>query len=225
MGSYRVNISSSARPLADGMRELSARFKADLRVGFAALSTLPNVQYHQLLSMVTDSIGGVAGIKPEEAKALGTTPDEAAALFSAATYMTVTLTWRDVTAAEFVKTGVSAALIRETDADGLIAFAELVVVQRVGLREILTRARLSSVVLPVLTNFDVTVDVRLGFEDGRVAAALPVVLVHLDSDAEGQEIWFQVNRRQLERLVGDLTTALKEVEIAERWIDSKPETP
>jgi len=225
MGSFQINISRQSRPLIDAMRELGTRVKADLRAGFAVLGRLPIGQHVRLLSLVTESIGGVPGIKPEEAKAVGIAPDEAPGLFSAATYTVVTLTWRDTGAAEFFQAGVSAGLIREDDAKVLLPFGELVVSQRAGLKEILTRARLSSVVLPVLVQFDVTVDVRLGFEDGRVAAALPVAVVHLDTDAEGQEIFFQVNVRQLKRLVEDLTTALREIEAAERWIELKPRTP
>jgi hypothetical protein len=105
----------------------------------------------------------------------------------------------------------------------MLPFCELVVSQRAGVRQLLTRSQLSAVVLPVLTSFDITVDIRLGFEEGQVATALPVAVVHMDTDSAGQEVWFQINQRQLERTIKDLNNALKEIQEAERWIESKPE--
>lgn len=63
----------------------------------------------------------------------------------------------------------------------------------------------------------------MGFEEGQIAAALPVAVVHMDTDSRGQEVWFQINQRQLERTINELSNALKEIQEAERWIDSKRE--
>jgi hypothetical protein len=195
-----------------------------MRDGFVGLVALPADRYHHLLSVVTESVGGRAGARPDEvANTLGVDIERVGSLLSAGSLVVVTLGLRDSAATEFVQALAATGLASPADAEKLLPFCELVVSQRVGVRQLLTRSQLGAVVLPVLTDFDATVDIRLGFEDGQIAAALPVAVVHMDTDSTGQEVWFQINQRQLERLIKTLNNALKEIQEAERWIDSKPE--
>jgi len=186
------------------------------------LTVLPPEHFHQILAIVNESIGGRTGITLEDAKALGIAPAAARLLLSAASFAAVSVGVREAAAEEFVAALRSSGLVQDSDG-GLLEFCQLVVTQRSGIRDLLKRSQLASIVFPALTDFDVTVDVRLGFEDGRVAMAIPVALMHFDTDSRGQEIWFQLSGRQLERLVEDLNVALREVHAAERWIESKPQ--
>jgi hypothetical protein len=61
------------------------------------------------------------------------------------------------------------------------------------------------------------VDIRIGFDNDEIALAVPVVLVHIDTDSKDQEIWFQMSKGQLKTAIEDLTKILLRVEAAEKW--------
>ncbi len=222
MGSYQVNLNPS-RPLAEIFRDIPQRVRPEVREGFSILARLSSERYHQLLTTVTDSIAGRASVRPNEATAnLGIRPEQIAPLVSATSFIVVTLALGQSDPAAVADAAVAAGLLVETDRRAILPFAELVVAQRSGIARILTQSRVSSAVLPILTDFDITVDVRLSFEEANLQMAVPVAIVHLDTDAYSQEIFFQVNKRQLERLIADLNTALKDMQAAERWIGTRP---
>jgi len=81
----------------------------------------------------------------------------------------------------------------------------------------LRRTSLASRLLPSLTDLSIVVDVRIGFDNEEVALAVPVALVHIDTDANNQEIWFQMTKAQLQTAIEDLTKTLARVEAAEKW--------
>jgi hypothetical protein len=81
----------------------------------------------------------------------------------------------------------------------------------------LRRTSLASRLLPSLTDLGCVVDVRIGFDNDQVALAVPVVLVHIDTDSSRQEIWFQMSKGQLQTAIEDLTKTLLRVEAAEKW--------
>jgi hypothetical protein len=74
--------------------------------------------------------------------------------------------------------------------------------------------------LPSLVDFETAVDVRLRFEKGQIKAGVPVVLVHIDTDATHEELWFQMTKAQAERLCTSLNDLLKDLEKAERVASS-----
>lgn len=154
MSSFQVNIGNRSKPLADALRDIPARVKSGMRDGFADLATLPADRYHRILAAVTESVGGRVAFKPDEvAIAVGVDADRVGSLLSAGSLTVVILGLRDSTASEFIQGAVSAGLVSSADGDGLLPFCELVVSQRAGVRKLLTRAQLSAVVLPVLTDF------------------------------------------------------------------------
>jgi hypothetical protein len=84
------------------------------------------------------------------------------------------------------------------------------------------RSNLASRLLPSLTDLSFVVDVRVDFDGDRIALAIPVVLVHIDTDTTDNEIRFQMNKRQLEVVIEDLKKTLSRVEAAEKWAQGQP---
>ncbi len=222
MSSFNLEVSNPRRSLDEVLRDIPARARPEIRQGFSVLAKVPSDRYHLVLSKVTDSVLGRSRIRTDEvATALGIPFEESGPLLSAASLAVVTLGVQNTPAGSFVEAASASGLLSESDRTGILSFLELIVAQRAGIGQILTESRLGNVVLPVLTDFDVTVDVRLGFDEGRISAAIPVAIVHLDTDSHSQEVWFQVNRRQLERIIADLNSALKEMQAAERWLSAR----
>ncbi|WP_426608515.1 hypothetical protein [Bradyrhizobium sp. McL0616] len=81
--------------------------------------------------------------------------------------------------------------------------------------------KLANETLPSLAAFDVSIDLRLGFREDVLEHAVPVALVHLDTDGTGQEIWFQAARADVEMMLHELQTALRRIELAEQLYEQK----
>jgi hypothetical protein len=63
----------------------------------------------------------------------------------------------------------------------------------------LRRTSLATRLLPSLTDLNCVVDIRVGFDNDEIALAVPVVLVHIDTDSKDQEIWFKCRKGSLRR--------------------------
>jgi hypothetical protein len=83
------------------------------------------------------------------------------------------------------------------------------------------RAALAHRLLPTLIDLELMVDVRMDFDKDQIALAVPVVLMHIDTDAADQEIWLQMNKGQLHKAIEDLKKTLARLEAAERWIQGR----
>lgn len=82
----------------------------------------------------------------------------------------------------------------------------------------LRRSHLAARLLASFIDLNTVVDIRLDFDKDQIAVAVPVVLVHIDTDVNEQEIRFQLTRKQLEGVIEDLKQTLIRVEAAEKWI-------
>jgi hypothetical protein len=76
--------------------------------------------------------------------------------------------------------------------------------------------KLANETLPALASFDISVDLRFAFKDDTISHGVAVALIHLDTDANGQEVWFQAGRADVEMMREALETALRQMELADR---------
>ena len=76
---------------------------------------------------------------------------------------------------------------------------------------------LESEVLPYLLDLDVTVDLRLGYgpTGNNVEFAVPVAMLHVDTDSYNQEIWFQAGMTQVETMIERLQVAAERMKAAD----------
>ena len=103
------------------------------------------------------------------------------------------------------------------DAGGWIAFDQVVSLinrDRTRLRAAVEDASLANTVLPSLVSFDVELDLRLRLEDGKILRGVPVVIVHLDTDCDGQQIWFQLKKTTIASLIESLSGAMNAMDAA-----------
>ena len=75
----------------------------------------------------------------------------------------------------------------------------------------------------MLTKFSTMIDLRPGFsEDERsIKFTVPVVIARVTNDETDDDVWFQMSKRQVERLIIDLQNVLVKVEVAEKWSNGK----
>lgn len=72
------------------------------------------------------------------------------------------------------------------------------------LRSLYQKYRLSKATLPSFGKLDVSVDVRVDFQDDGTSVTLPVAIAYLDTDAADQELWFQMTESQVSSLIEQL---------------------
>jgi hypothetical protein len=214
-------------PLAAGgklpevLAELPGPAKAYLKQGFAALAKFPENRYEELVAIVAEFVTSahVFTLSPDRLAArLGVPPSDAAALLGSVSLIAWVLSVREETAQEFVETATAVGILDEGNATPALAFSHLIVKDRPALKGAIERSRLGTELLPSLTGVGTAVDVRLRFEEGRVAFAVPVALVHLRTDVRGQALWFQLTRSQLEQMIQELQETLRRLQGAEQWV-------
>jgi hypothetical protein len=89
---------------------------------------------------------------------------------------------------------------------------------RGDIKVVLASAELAGSVLPSFMSLDTSLDVRMKFADGKLLTAAPVVVAYLDTDANGEEIWFQMTKGDIEGLVKQFNVILSDIKAAEALI-------
>src|ERR1700730_6819614 len=194
--------------------------KAQLTLGLKLLSKLTDEQVSDLLEVVKESlVSTVAVSETEISSRFGMSSEEALALLTTSNVIAVTLSTREDTVEQFISAITKIGLITEGETAGPARFAKAAIRNKDSFNESLERSSLSSESLPVMTEFEATVDIRPSFEkeSNRIGFAVPVLVVHIDTDKYGQQIWFQLTRRQLEKMIEGLKTALVQIDEGERW--------
>ena len=143
---------------------------------------------------------------------VGISVEDAVPVQVAATMVVQTLLQVPVSAQDFVQAGLDSSAVSEDHAAGLRRFARLVVDARPELQEQANLSRLGNTVLPTLRTFDLALDVRVQVVDSAVARSVPVVLAYVDTDSEGQVIWFQMAESAVRHLRDDLSSMLDQIE-------------
>lgn len=225
MRSFRFNLGDSTPVLSEMFSGIPSEAKDHLRLGFSILAKLPDQQYDNLISILGGNlVSGATKKDDQNASQLGISPQEVNPLLAAAMFASFTLATQEVTAEEFVKEATEADVIRGEDTEAALEFSTAVIKARPALKQALDQSRASAEGLPSLTNFEMTVDIRLGFESNGIAFGLPIILVHIDTDSYEQEIWFQITKGQLERMIEDQQDTLKRVKNAEKWAERNLES-
>ena len=155
---------------------------------------------------------------------LGVKKEDVPRLFAAVTFCTSTLIeQKSLTASVFVNTGVSLGLIAEEDKEHVGRFMDAVLSNREPVANMAERARVASTLLPRLTTFSTTIDLRPAFNDDGTAIkfSVPVIIAHVENDST-DDVWVQMSKTQVERLITDLQEVLERVGVVEKWAEEKP---
>jgi hypothetical protein len=219
MGSYRVQLPSTGT-LEEAFARMPARVKDFVRAGLNVLTKLPENNLDLLLKVVLETIqSGESLSDVSHVTRLGVPQEDAPALIGSMSLLASLASGRAETAEQFVSSAVDSKLLEATHVGTARMFFNAVVQNRQAFKRAFDASRLSTRGLPSLTDFETTVDIRFGFEKGQLSESIAVVLLHIDTDAYGHEIWLQLTKVQLERMIRDLEETLKNVERAEKAVE------
>lgn len=224
MGTFRLQIPSTGT-IEDNLARLPSQVRSVIREGFRILSRIPKAHLEGLRTAVIESIQ--AGSPTDEghlAGLLDITPDDARVLLGSMSLVASFVSARETTAEQFVNSATALKLIDPQAKDAALSFIAAVSRERSVLKHSIEQSTISSQVLPSLMDYDVSVDVRLAFEKGRVSDSVPVALIHIDTDAMNEELWFQANKKQLEKFIRELQEAVQKMNEAEKWASKNRRT-
>jgi hypothetical protein len=185
------------------------------------MATLSPSQVDKLLIALRRTVAASAPLHESEVQSLleNVSVDDAKAVMASGSFLAVAISSSDEGVEQVITGALNAKILTDTDAPSVRRFAALVVRDRDHYKRALEKQRLAGSVLPSLTMFDTLVDLRPSFGEGGFKFAIPIVLVHIDTDVTGQEVWFQAGKAQLENIIRELQEALNRIEVAEAWVN------
>ncbi len=191
-------------------------FKDQAEKGFVVLSDIPKQNYAEVLQAVIATLESKKPPLDDLEKSLKLSKGDLSSLFAAA-MLTVPILGEGGNAEEFVSSAVKSGLIKETLVPKIQPFIDTIVSQKAVIGRAIRRASLPSQVFPSFSSIEVAVDLRIGFEDQKVVDAVPVAIVHIDTDTNGDEMWFQCSKHEMLQLKSEIEDAVKRMEAAESW--------
>ena len=217
MGSIHLPIHPDA-PISEILSELPKAFRAFLKEGFRTLGKVSADRYLSLTRAATESYGSPYGaFGADFAAKLGLERQESQNLLGAASFLIAILSEAQETANQFMEAAASQGILDDEHKGAVLKLAEIIISEKSAIRDARERLSVASALLPSLTTFRTEVDVRLRFDKGIINLAVPVGLIHIDTDFDNEEVCFQLTRNQLEGIIEDLKETLRRVQEAERW--------
>jgi hypothetical protein len=206
---------SSTGSLRDEFAAIPVEYRSYFRDGFSRLAKLRRDLWPKLVSMLEEAAPYPSNIElPPIIEMLGVERAAGASIVSATRFALGAIALREDSTKDFIEAAQEAELLNAADRDVVYEFAELVSQTRPVLKKSLATGSLRHAVLPSLAIFDVAIDVRLEFADGKLSSAAPVVVAHVDTDST-EESWFQMSQAQLSALHSKLGKCLQELQQAQ----------
>ncbi|KWI69691.1 hypothetical protein [Burkholderia ubonensis] len=209
----------SQQQLTDFLKSIPNSAKASIREGFAQLRSVPLGQDAVSAMLEAGQLGfsGVPSSMEKLAEKIGV-PERAADLMMAAVSMTMYGCARyegELTADQLATILKDVELLAAEPNEGLLAMFREILAHREQTRREVERNDDARSVLPSLVRFDLNVDVRVAFHKNEVRSFVPIVVGHLNTDSEGQLVWFQITKEQLvsmQEAIGDALLQINAVE-------------
>ncbi len=224
MGGYRVQLPSRGS-LNETFTEMPPRVRNYIRSGLTTLAKIPERDLNLLVEVILESMqSGRSPAELEMFTRFGISRDDIPTFVGAMSLLATVASTREVSAEQCVATAKDTKLIDENLASVALSFFAAVIQRRQAFQRALHVTSLSVGTLPSLIEFETVVDVRFGFEKGQISANATLIIIHINTDARGQEIWLQVTRSQLEGMIKELEEALRNAEQAEKLIAQKSTT-
>jgi hypothetical protein len=210
-------------PLTDAIQQLPPSTRAFIREGLGLLAKHPPVSPEALFeAAVATSDSTLTPDHETLASTLGTPKPDVMTLVGAAAFLLTVMTDRGESAEEVVSAIRTAKLLESEGDDPFIGFCKFVEKRRADLSLHRRRADLAQAVLPSLARVAIATDLRADFtERARSPLVVPVVVVHLATDAYGSNFWFQMTREEAEDLLRRLDREVQNLKKAEEWLSDK----
>jgi len=190
-----------------------------LHDGLARISTFDDAKRQRLLAWArvqrpAGQIGDVGSLVEEA----GVPNEHAIAVHLAVSMVVAAMRDLPLSPEQFVQAGLESGAFTNDARAGMAHFAQLVVNVRPELQRQSANARLQNAVLPTLMQFDLALDVRVEVADGKVTRGVPVIAAFVDTDAESQLTWFQMDEARLRELSARFSSLVEQIETLEGWL-------
>jgi hypothetical protein len=218
----RFNLNDPDLRISNLLSGVPPAFKTQFATGIKLISRLTDQQIEQLLEVVQDALASATPIDEKDVSGkLAMSPPDSSALILAANVLAVALAPSEDSVDQMLQQLKENGLVAENEA-GPIHFLQAVGRIKGLVTQALQRSSLTSESLPVMIEFEATVDVRPAFDKAtnKITFAVPVLIMHIDTDKYGAEVWLQLSKRQVEKMAESLKTALQQLDEAERWSNS-----
>jgi hypothetical protein len=188
--------------------------------GASVVGKVPESQVPRLIeAAIRAGTGSALSSKNPLVEQFSLTVDEANSVASSITVLMTLLTEEKTTnAAEFVDAMSDAGIVASESIDAVRRIVEHIVSAQSQINQAIRRRKAEVSVLPSITAFSTTIDVRLGFKEDEIDVAIPMVVAHVDTDGPGQELWMQLTKADIEQMMTTLTDAMGRLETVEKWL-------
>jgi len=209
--------------MSDLLSRVPRQFREQAEKGFGILAGVSPRHYAEILRAAVIALESRQPPLEELGRALELPQNDISLLFAAA-MLTVPVVGQSGgdSSSDFIAAAVRGRIMPEGLAEKIRPFIDTVVSERAQITRAVRRGSLPRQVMPSLTDVEIVVDLRMLFEKDVVAEGLAVAMMHIDTDENGQEVWFQASRDQLTQLKSDIEDAIKKMELAEAWSRREP---
>ena len=225
MGSFSIRLPIGHQP-SEIFPEIPKSARRFLRDGFNVLSRLAPKYSDVLPSLIVQSVASGTEAEPAYISSkFGISDREARSFIGAVSFLALIISApaepeREETS-QTVEGMLSAEIIEASAQSYVTTLLGALGREHSQVTGAFRRMSLANRLLPTLTDLELQVDVRLDFDKDRVITVVPVALVHLDTDGTGRELWFQMNKNQVEKAIEDLKRTLSRLEAAEKWAEGR----
>jgi len=207
-------------PAGDSFENVVGEIPAQVRRFLASgLHLLAAVAPEKLGHLFEHAVRTLSDFEPNEnaiASDIGLAKESVSPVLSAASMIVGLVSSREETEDEVIKALIAKGMVEEADSARVGQFVTKVRESRSVARAAFDRMELVSEVLPMLESFETAVDIRLSHHGAAPGIAAPVLVVHLDTDAPHQELWFQMSTAQVENLIDKLQRVRDHMNAAEQ---------
>src|SRR6478609_8168943 len=219
MGSFNISVRSGDPGLRKVFTDAPPNVQNSLRAGSALLIRIPKIHWDKLIQSVGVALEAGRTIKGQDIQTdLTLGPEETTDLLAAVTFFAGFAVIRKESAEEIAAAAVEAGLLEAQRKANLVEYMTQVRTTKWTLSQTLEERQLANEVFPSLIDFEFTLDVRTQIRQHRVELAVPVIMVHVDTDKD--DLYFQMNRFDLDNLITRLQDLRKQVEEAQEWIQA-----
>ncbi|MGY2808686.1 hypothetical protein [Bradyrhizobium sp. USDA 4506] len=159
------------------------------QAGFSSAASLPEeARRHVLAEMISNFQRGTRRLDSSNLRKItGLSENGADQLATVYSLVIGLLSETTATPDEFIVAAENKVFL-EKDRSVAKSIATEVCNARPKIQETVARTRLAGEVLPSLSTFDLSIDVRVRVENGAIGIAVPVAVVHIDTDADNRDL-------------------------------------
>ena len=184
-----------------------------VRQGFESFSALPREFREKAIAFVLENQPSEFSVEVAEFSDLIAIEEDVARPLAFALSWAVTIfSETEISPEEFVEEAKRQDLLSKEASTAGQELAGKLASDRAGIKDTLARSRTSRAVLPSLDEISIISDLRVAFKKDEPLHAVPIALVHIDTDIAHHEFWFQMTKSQLKKVIAKLQKTMEQLE-------------